>query len=84
MAKVLLLNPPANGRPVLRDFAYVSVQANAFAAMTAEELRGMLRWAVTSFYLRPAQVYRLLRCTPWSTLARQGTSVLSGMFEVRA
>lgn len=61
----------------------VSVKANAFAAMTAEELRGVLRWAVTSFYLRPAHVYRLLRCTPWSTLMRQGTSVLSGMFEAR-
>jgi radical SAM superfamily enzyme YgiQ (UPF0313 family) len=59
----------------------VSAKANAFAAMTADELRGLLRWAVTSFYLRPAHVYRLLRCTPWSTLARQGTSVLGGMFE---
>jgi radical SAM superfamily enzyme YgiQ (UPF0313 family) len=61
----------------------VSMKANPFAAMTAEELRGLFRWAVTSFYLRPAHVYRLLRCTPWSTLMRQGTSVLSGMFEAR-
>lgn len=59
----------------------VSAHANAFADMTAEELRGVLRWAVTSFYLRPGHVWRLLRCTPWSTLARQGTSVLRAAFD---
>jgi radical SAM superfamily enzyme YgiQ (UPF0313 family) len=59
----------------------VSAQANAFADMTAEELRGVLRWAVTSFYLRPGHVGRLLRCTPWSTLARQGSSVLRAAFQ---
>ena len=59
----------------------VSAQANAFADMTAEELRGVLRWAVTSFYLRPGHVCRLLRCTPWSTLARQGSSVLRAAFQ---
>lgn len=75
----------ALGKVRADDFANqdVSMKANEFAAMTAEELRGVLRWAVTSFYLRPAHVYRLLRCTPWSTLARQGISVLSGMFEAR-
>jgi hypothetical protein len=61
----------------------VSMKANAFAAMSAEELRGVLRWAVASFYLRPAHLYRLLHCTPWSTLARQGASVLGAMFEAR-
>jgi hypothetical protein len=59
----------------------VSAQANAFANMTAEQLRGVLRWAVTSFYLRPAHMWRLLRCTPWSTLARQGTSMLRAAWE---
>ena len=49
--------------------------------MTAEGLRGVLRWAVTSFYLRPGHAWRLLRCTPWSTLARQGTSVLGAAFD---
>ncbi len=73
----------AEGRVREEDFELqdVSAQANAFADMTAEELRGVLRWAVTSFYLRPAHVWRLLRCTPWSTLARQGTSVLRAAFE---
>lgn len=59
----------------------VSLKANSFADMTAGELRGMLRWGVLSFYLRPSHVLRLLRCTPMSTLARQGTSVLRGMIE---
>ncbi len=62
----------------------VSAQANGFAEMSAEELRGVLRWGVTSFYLRPSHMYRLLRCTPWSTLARQGAGVLRGVFEARA
>jgi hypothetical protein len=49
----------------------------------AAELRRLFRWAVLSFFLRPPHVLRLLRCTPWSTLARQGGGVVRGLLEAR-
>lgn len=57
----------------------VSVHANSYAGMDASTLAGLRRWAIASFYLRPSQMARLLRCTPWSTLRRQGTAVLGGL-----
>ena len=57
----------------------VSAQAKSFAAVDAAELRRLFRWAVLSFFLEPTRVGRLLRDTPWSTLARQGGGVLRGM-----
>ena len=57
----------------------VSAQAKSFAAVDATELRRLFRWAVLSFFLEPTRVGRLLRDTPWSTLARQGGGVLRGM-----
>ena len=59
----------------------VSVHANSYGDMDANELAGLRRWAVASFYLRPSQMLRLLRCTPWSTLRRQGTAVLGGLLK---
>jgi radical SAM superfamily enzyme YgiQ (UPF0313 family) len=61
----------------------VSLQANSFAKVDAAELRRLFRWAVLSFFLRPPHVLRLLRCTPWSTLARQGGGVVRGLLEAR-
>ncbi len=61
----------------------VSLQANSFALVDADELRRLHRRAVLSFFLRPRHVLRLLQCTPWSTLARQGAGVMSGLAEVR-
>lgn len=58
----------------------VSAQAKSFAAVDAATLRRRFRWAILSFFLRPAHVWRLVRCTPWSTLARQGRGVLRGVF----
>ena len=56
----------------------VSLQANSFARVDSDELRRLFRWAVLSFFLRPSQIMRLLRSTPWSALARQGTGVVAG------
>ncbi len=61
----------------------VSLQANSFAGVDSVELRRLFRWAVLSFFLRPSQVVRLLRGTPWSALARQGRGVLRGVMGVR-
>ena len=61
----------------------VSLQANSFARMETTELRRLFRWAVISFFMRPRHVFRLLRCTPWSTLARQGGGVVRGLLEAR-
>ena len=76
----------AAGRLQADDFGEqdVSAFANPYAAMSAAELRRLFRWAVLSFYLRPRQVGRLLRHTPWSTLARQGTGVLRLMVQAGA
>jgi radical SAM superfamily enzyme YgiQ (UPF0313 family) len=59
----------------------VSLKANSFAQVDSAELRRLFRWAVVSFFLRPAHLLRLLRCTPWSTLARQGRGVMRGLLE---
>lgn len=61
----------------------VSLHANSFAQVDAEELRRLFRRAVLSFFLRPRHVVRLLQCTPWTTLARQGAGVVRGLAEVR-
>ena len=61
----------------------VSLQANSFAEVDSAELRRLFRWAVLSFFLRPSQIFRLLRGTPWSALARQGSGVLRGVVEAR-
>jgi radical SAM superfamily enzyme YgiQ (UPF0313 family) len=54
----------------------VSTTANPYAAIDAATLGRLYRRAVLGFHLRPAQVVRLLRVTPWSTLLRQGASVV--------
>jgi anaerobic magnesium-protoporphyrin IX monomethyl ester cyclase len=61
----------------------VSLQANPYAAVDNATLRGLFRRAVLGFYLRPTQLARLARHTPWSTLTRQGTGVLRAMLEAR-
>jgi len=60
-----------------------STKANGFAALPPAELRRLFVWAVVSFYLRPAQVARLLRVTPWSTLARQSLGVFKSLVASR-
>lgn len=74
------------GRVVAEDFGDhdVSGHASAYANMSPAELLRWFRWGVLSFYLRPSQMLRLTRSTPWPTLARQGTGVLRGLFEARA
>ncbi len=74
------------GRLQAEDFGDhdVSARANAYANMPAAELRRLFMWAVLSFYGRPSQLARLVGCTPWGTLARQGTGVLKGLLEARA
>lgn len=62
----------------------VSAQANAFAAVTGEELRRLFLRAVLSFYLRPLHAARLVRVTPWSALARQGLGVFRNLLDSRA
>ena len=59
----------------------VSLRAESYGDMDARALRALFRRGVLSFYFRPAQVLRLLRCTPWSTLLRQGTGVLRLLME---
>jgi radical SAM superfamily enzyme YgiQ (UPF0313 family) len=57
----------------------VSRHANGYAGFDPRRLERLHRWAILSFYLRPTQMLRLLRCTPWSALRRQGTAVLGGL-----
>ena len=59
----------------------VSLRAESFGNLDAGVLRSLFRRGVLSFYFRPAQVLRLLRCTHWSTLMRQGTGVLRLLME---
>ncbi len=61
----------------------VSIQANSFADVDSAELLRLFRWAVLSFFLRPSQIMRLVRGTPWSALARQGRGVLRGVLWAR-
>ena len=69
------------GRVNAEDFdgQDVSFEANAYAGTDAPRLRWLHRWAVLSFYFRPRQLARLLTCTPWGTLVRQGSSVVHGV-----
>ncbi len=62
----------------------VSVHANAFSAVPPDALRHLFVRGVLSFYFRPRQLARLLRCTPWSVLARQGLGVLRGLTSAQA
>lgn len=73
----------ALGRVDAEDFdgQDVSKHANSYAGMEASTLAGLRRRAIVSFYLRPSQMLRLLRCTPWSTLRRQGSAVLAGLLD---
>ena len=53
----------------------VSAHASSLAAVESRELKSLFYRAVLGFYLRPGQIHRLLRNTPWSALARQGLGV---------
>ena len=57
----------------------VSRHANCHAGIDSNQLAKMRRRAIASFYFRPAQIVRLLGCTPWTTLGRQGAAVVRGM-----
>ena len=59
----------------------VSLRAHSYGELDPRTLRALFRRGVLSFYFRPAQVLRLVRGTPWSTLLRQGTGVLRLLME---
>jgi len=59
----------------------VSLRAESYGEVDARTLRRLFRSGVLSFYFRPSQVLRLVRCTHWSTLVRQGIGVLRLLWE---